>query len=60
VLFGPTAVEKTNLNLEGVAALFEKVACRPCYLRTCPIDHRCLTRLAPERVVAAALPALSR
>lgn len=58
VIFGPTALEKTNLNLERVTALWEDVECRPCYRRTCPIDHRCMTRLAPERVAAAALPAL--
>jgi heptosyltransferase-2 len=59
VLFGPTSLAKTNLNLERVQALAEDVPCRPCYQRVCPIDHRCLTRLAPERVIAAALPALA-
>ncbi len=59
VLFGPTSLEKTNLNLERVQALSEDVPCRPCYHRVCPIDHRCLTRLAPERAIAAALPALA-
>jgi heptosyltransferase-2 len=58
VLFGPTSLEKTNLNLERVEALWEDVACRPCYQRECPIDHRCMTRLAPERVIEAALRAL--
>jgi len=58
VLFGPTALEKTNLNLERVTALWEDVACRPCYRRVCPIDHRCMTRLAPARVEAAALALL--
>ncbi|MCU0670096.1 MAG: lipopolysaccharide heptosyltransferase II [Myxococcota bacterium] len=58
VAFGPTSLAKTNLNLERVRALAADVACRPCYRRTCPTDHRCMTRLAPERVIAAALPAL--
>jgi heptosyltransferase-2 len=58
VLFGPTSLAKTNLNLERVRALAADVACRPCYHRSCPTDHRCMTRLTPERVVAAALPAL--
>ncbi|RIK95793.1 MAG: LPS biosynthesis glycosyltransferase, partial [Proteobacteria bacterium] len=58
VLFGPTSLAKTNLNLERVRALAADVGCRPCYHRVCPIDHRCMTRIAPERVVAAALPAL--
>lgn len=54
VFFGPTSLEKTNLNLERVTALAADVECRPCYLRTCPIDHRCMTRLTPERALAAA------
>jgi heptosyltransferase-2 len=58
VLFGPTSLAKTNLNLERVRALAADVACRPCYHRVCPTDHRCMTQLAPERVVASALPAL--
>jgi len=53
-LLGPTSLEKTNLNLERVAVLSADVACRPCYHRVCPIDHRCMTRIAPERVLAAA------
>jgi heptosyltransferase-2 len=61
ILLGPTALEKTAMNLEGVEMLVaEGVACRPCYLRECPIDHRCMTRIEPERVLAAALPALGR
>ncbi len=58
VLMGPTAIEKTNLNLSRVAVLSADVACRPCYQRQCPIDHRCMTRIAPEQVVAVAAPAL--
>ncbi|HYB13189.1 MAG TPA: lipopolysaccharide heptosyltransferase II [Myxococcota bacterium] len=59
VLFGPTSLEKTNLNLSGVQALAADVPCRPCYQRTCPIDHRCMTRIGAERVIAAALPAVA-
>jgi heptosyltransferase-2 len=59
VLMGPTSLAKTNLNLERVRVLSADVGCRPCYLRSCPIDHRCMTRIEPERVLEAALPALS-
>jgi heptosyltransferase-2 len=52
VMLGPTALEKTNLNLERVSVLSADVACRPCYLRDCPIDHRCMTRI-PAALVAA-------
>jgi heptosyltransferase-2 len=56
---GPTALEKTSLNLERVKVLCADVDCRPCYLRECPIDHRCMTRVSAERVAREALPALS-
>ena len=59
VVMGPTSLEKTNLNLERVKVLGADVDCRPCYLRECPIDHRCMTRVSAEHVVQAALPALS-
>jgi heptosyltransferase-2 len=59
VLMGPTSLAKTNLNLERVRVLTSDVGCRPCYLRECPTDHRCMTRIAPERVLDAVLPALS-
>lgn len=59
MLLGPTSLEKTSLNLEHVRVLVADVSCRPCYLRTCPIDHRCMTRIEPERAIAAALPALA-
>ncbi len=58
VLMGPTSLLKTNLNLERVQVLTADVPCRPCYLRECPIDHRCMTRIEPKRVAEAALAAL--
>lgn len=58
VLMGPTALEKTNLNLERVSVLSAEVACRPCYLRDCPIDHRCMTRIPPALVAAESRRAL--
>jgi heptosyltransferase-2 len=59
MLLGPTSIEKTSLNLENVRVLVADVACRPCYLRTCPIDHRCMKRIEPEQAIAAALAALA-
>ena len=60
VLMGPTAVGYTNLNLERTKLLREPVECSPCQLKVCPIDHRCMTRLLPARVLAEARAALSR
>jgi heptosyltransferase-2 len=57
-LFGPTSLAKTSWNLERVRAFAADVSCRPCYHRLCPIDHRCMTRLASDPVAAAALDAL--
>jgi heptosyltransferase-2 len=56
---GPTSLQKTNLNLEGVRILESDVDCRPCYLRDCPIDHRCMTRIEPEGVIEIALEELA-
>ena len=58
-MMGPTALEKTNMNLERVSVLTADVECRPCYRRECPIDHRCMTRISPEAVAREALRALA-
>lgn len=54
VLFGPTSVAKTPLNLENVSIVERDVPCRPCYLRDCPIDHRCLADIAAADVLSLA------
>jgi heptosyltransferase-2 len=54
VLMGPTDPRHTACNLERQRVLREEVPCSPCQKKICPIDHRCLTRLHPERVVEAA------
>ncbi len=60
VFFGPTSVEKTNWNLEGVAVMEADAACRPCYKRECPIDHRCMTRIEAGSVIERASDILAR
>lgn len=55
-LFGPTRDHETSpLMRHGVRSelLMNPVWCRPCMLRECPIDHRCMTGLRPEQVFAA-------
>lgn len=54
VVIGPTDSRHTDHLLEKQRVLREDVDCRPCGKKICPIDHRCMTRLAPERVAAAA------
>lgn len=58
VMMGSTALEKTDCNLEHVMVVSADVSCRPCYQRTCPIDHRCMTRIDAERVAEEAIRAL--
>lgn len=53
-LFGPTRERETApLGRSGRRAdvLVQHVWCRPCMLRECPLDHRCMTELRPERVL---------
>ena len=38
--------------------LTHPVPCAPCYKRVCPINHECLTGIAPETVTGAALELL--
>ncbi len=54
-LFGPTREDETApLTRAGGRAevLTHPVWCRPCMLRECPIDHRCMTGIEPARVFA--------
>jgi heptosyltransferase-2 len=61
-LFGPTREYETapltraNRRAE---VLTHPVWCRPCMLRECPIDHRCMKGIAPERVYTALTSLLS-
>jgi heptosyltransferase II len=60
--FGPTnEFETAPLTREGRRAtvLTHPVWCRPCMLRECPIDHRCMKGITPGRVLAALDPMLS-
>jgi heptosyltransferase-2 len=45
--------------MERQRVLREPVECSPCHKKVCPIDHRCMTRLAPERVLDAAAELLA-
>lgn len=62
-LFGPTRETETAPLVRRDSrrdVLIHPVWCRPCMLRECPIDHRCMTGISPERVadaVARGLPA---
>ncbi len=64
-LFGSTNERQTHpLGPPGYAQCHVLVAadisCRPCKLRQCPLDHRCMRRLRPEDVAQVIMPILNR
>lgn len=52
-IFGPTNPEATAPLSDRLTVVREPVSCSPCYLRTCPVDHRCMQRIEVERVFTA-------
>ncbi len=61
-LFGPTREYETaplTRSHRRAEVLTHPVWCRPCMLRECPIDHRCMKGIVPERVHAALTSLLS-
>jgi heptosyltransferase-2 len=57
-VFGPTDDRATHPVGAAHRTIIGDAWCRPCMLRECPIDHRCMRRIAPETVAAAARRAL--
>ena len=53
-IFGPTDWRETAPRGARSAIVREPVACSPCKLRECPIDHRCMREVTVERVSTAA------
>jgi heptosyltransferase II len=53
-VFGPTDPFGTAPVTPRCSIVQEKPYCSPCFLRRCPTDHRCMTRLTPDAVEAAA------
>jgi heptosyltransferase-2 len=51
-IFGPTD-ERATRPAGDHDLISEPVFCRPCMLRDCPIDHRCMKRIDVDRVFAA-------
>lgn len=58
-LFGPTDPRLTAPLGPGQQALWHQPACGPCFLRECPIDHRCLRAIEVPEVEAAVVTALA-
>ena len=57
-IFGPTDPDGTAPLSHNRVLVRRTVSCSPCFLRHCPIDHRCMERIEVDAVYAAALLAL--
>lgn len=59
-IFGPTDPEGTSPVTPKWSLVRHPVSCSPCFLRECPIDHRCMTRIEVADVQAAAVKWLEK
>ena len=62
-LFGPTRDHETaplTRHAGQARVLVNDVWCRPCMFRECPIGHRCMKGLVPERVFDTVLALMGR
>lgn len=58
-IFGPTDPAGTAPVTPRFTLVRHPVSCSPCFLRDCPVDHRCMTRIEVDAVYAAARSWLS-
>lgn len=58
-IFGPTD-ERATAPVGDHDVILRQVFCRPCMLRECPIDHRCMRRISADDVYAAVTRRLDR
>ncbi len=58
-VFGPTDPDGTAPITPRCSIVQQKPYCSPCFLRSCPTDHRCMTAISADMVEAAARPWLS-
>jgi len=59
-IFGSTEPAWTGPLGSSVSVVRHKVSCSPCFLKTCPIDRRCMTRLTPEEVLTPCVQRLNQ
>jgi heptosyltransferase-2 len=53
-VFGPTNEHATRPIGDAHVVVSHSVWCRPCMLRECPLDHRCMRGIGVARVLDAA------
>ena len=59
VLMGSNDPRYAESEYEIGKVIREDVDCSPCQLKTCPTDHRCMTRISPEKVVETCIEVLN-
>ena len=59
-IFGPTDAAGTAPVTRQFRLVHEPVSCSPCFLRHCPVDHRCMRRVEVNAVYEAAREWLPR
>lgn len=52
-IFGSTDPAGTSPVTERFTLVRRPVSCSPCFLRRCPVDHRCMTRISVDSVFQA-------
>ena len=57
-IFGPTFPQWTEIDFHKERQVAVKVFCGPCQKKTCPLDHRCMTRISPAMVMQTAMSLL--
>lgn len=57
-IFGPTDPNQISPFSPTARQVRKLVPCAPCLLKDCPIDHRCLTGVTPDRVYQTLLAVL--
>lgn len=59
IIFGPTDEAGTGPLNPRARLVKHPVSCSPCFLRHCPVDHRCMTRISVDEVWEAVEAALA-
>jgi heptosyltransferase II len=59
-IFGPTDPERTAPRGADARLVRHEVACAPCFLDTCPIDHPCMRSIEPAEVMAEVAAVVAR
>jgi len=54
-IFGSTDPQGTAPMTQQFTLIREKASCSPCFLRRCPVDHRCMACITADSVFGAAV-----